>query len=228
MRDEISRTKSRSCSTIRTHSRSTLARAVRSSAKRWRSARVSPAVGSSSSTTSGSSASTIASSSACFNPWLRKRASSCRRSASPEVSSTARAAVGSASVFDAKSNEGRSCLVRATPRQSATLKVSNTEAAWNLRPSPRATMRCGGRRWIDCPMILTDPSERSPPSARHRINVVLPTPLGPTRLTSSPQRAENDTSERTDRLPKLLDSPATSTTTSCADGPEPFDQSFQA
>ena len=69
----------------------------------------------------GSSASTIASSSACFWPWLRKRASSCRVR-SPVVCSTARAAGGSASVFGARPRDGRSCLVRAMRRQSATVR----------------------------------------------------------------------------------------------------------
>src|SRR5882672_10075567 len=59
IRDDISRTKSRSCSTSRMNRRARDASVVRISAKPLRSARVRPAVGSSSSKTFGSSERTI-------------------------------------------------------------------------------------------------------------------------------------------------------------------------
>src|ERR1700722_16955752 len=75
---------------------------------------------------------------------------------------------------------------------------------------------------MELPLILTEPPERSRPSARHLISVVLPAPFGPTRLTSSPRRAEKATSESTERLPKCLETPETSTTTSAAEASAAF------
>ena len=51
-----------------------------------------------------------------------------RDNARPELSTTARAALGSASVEEDERNEGYSCLVLATRKQSATLRDSKTEA----------------------------------------------------------------------------------------------------
>ena len=81
-------------------------------------------------------------------------------------------------------------------------------AFWNLRPTPSRTHSYGGRRSIEWPFTAMSPAERSPPSAMQRISVVLPAPLGPTRLRSSPRRAVKSMPSRTSRLPKSLADPA--------------------
>ena len=97
-------------------------------------------------------------------------------------------------------------------RHSATVSVSKTLAVWNLRPRPKRTQACGGACAMSCPSIRTVPALRSAPSLMQRISVVLPAPLGPIRLTSSPRCATKSMPDSTFRLPKCFDTPASSIT----------------
>ncbi len=164
---------------------------------RRRSGFVSPAVGSSRSSSVGSSASTIASSSDCFSPCERCRVSTPRRSDRPVARTTSSADSGKAIVDVRRNSDGRSMRLRATRRHSATVMVSNTVAVWNLRPTPSAAQRCGGMWRMLWPPTSTVPALRSRPSAMQRISVVLPAPFGPIRLTRSPAWAVNSTPRST-------------------------------
>ena len=107
-------------------------------------------------------------------------------------------------------SEGRSTRACAMRMVSATVRASKMLAFWNLRPTPSPTHSYGGLRSIERPFTTMSPAVRSPPSAMQRRRVVLPAPLGPTRLNSSPRRAVKSMPSRTRRLPNRLRTPLTS------------------
>src|SRR6185312_1017832 len=185
-RSAIEATKSRSCSTTRNVPRSI---APSSSARRPRSLRGMPAVGSSSTITDGRCSSTICSSTHCFQPWL-----SCSPGTSPISSNWtrrwSRPAPGAAS---------RSC--------SRTVSRGKVRGIWNLRPSPRRARTCGGPVSVS-PLSATCPSCAVTWPVMTLASVVLPAPLGPISTWISPARRSSETSSRTTVGPNATQTPA--------------------
>ena len=175
------------------------------SAVRAVSARVIPAVGSSSRIRSGSFSMTTPISSHCFSPCDRSPARSCRRSASCSTSSTS----------SARSSCRRRPRLQIRPpmpsrpaapvsRFSSTVRSSKIEGAWNLRLTPSRAMRC-----TCLPPISWPCSRMRPPSGLIAPvimlnSVVLPVPFGPMMQRSSPAATSRSRPSKTRSPPKLL------------------------
>ena len=177
-----------SCSTTTTERSRAIA--SRSSPVRSRSPAVMPATGSSTSSNSGSCTIAMPSSSHCFSPCARVPATPPRRSARPTMSSTSsmrrRAARPSRWKVAARKPLGTSA---ASAMFCCTVRLSNTDGAWNLRLMPRRAMASWS--WASRSISLANWTRPSTGFTLPQITssrVVLPAPLGPIRKRSSPLR----------------------------------------
>src|ERR1700722_17311200 len=110
----------------------------------------------------------------------------CSSSLTERGRTRARASSASGPIRD---NRGRTAVRRVcAPRStlSSTLRLAKTRPCWNVRATPSAAIASGDSRWIGWPSNRISPwSGRSSPLTMLKV-VVLPAPLGPMRLTSSP------------------------------------------
>src|SRR5271166_1649539 len=112
---------------------------------------------------------------------------SCRSSLLTERGRTRASAISTSA--PPTSQSGRTARRRVWPPTitlSSTLKLAKTRPCWKVRATPHAAISSGRSPAIRRPSKTIDPaSDRSRPLMRLKV-VVLPAPLGPMMLTSSP------------------------------------------
>src|SRR6186713_1762950 len=208
-RSQMSRMKSRSCSTMTREQRFLIG--CSSSPVTRLSSRLMPPVGSSSSRSFGSGASAIAISSHCCWPWESAEAGSAARSTRRNCSSMAMArSCRMPRVRENTSRGSEVCACSASRMLSYNVNAGSTLVIWNLRLMPARARSAGEAREISAPPNITVPDVGISAPATHFISVLLPEPLGPIKPWNSFSATVRSAPFRAVSLPKILIRPRAS------------------